>query len=274
MRPYQFTLLRYVHNVSTEEFVNIGVLLWMPEAKKLYYNISDQYSRFSDFFDGFEGSGYKYMLRSLRNRVKEISESETLKLFNHLSDILPEILLRESGCMQWSSEMFGITDDAAQEVKNIFADMIARHEVHNERKRRTEAHLARDMAEKFRQGGIEKELTRGVEIATHEYAYKFEFGWQNGVKQVLEPISFDYVNKERMDEKVNKWIGRLDGLKEETFQMTGVVAPPQDANLTEAFRQAIRRLENAPHVRKILREDEIESFIPEIKNDIEASANY
>jgi DNA-binding protein H-NS len=274
MRPYQFTLLRYVHNVSTEEFVNIGVLLWLPEEKKLFHCITDHYQRLSQFFDGFDGVGYKNMLRKLKKRIKEVSKPENSKSFEDLSDVLPAILIVESACFQWSSEMFGITNDAEQEVTKMFAEMIERHEKHLERKRREESDVTRAVAEQFRRSGIEDQLSKDVSIASHEYAYKFKFGWQNGKRQVLEPISFDYIKKDDVIEKANKWIGRLDGLKGEDFQLTGVVAAPQDSRLIEAFQQAIKRLEKAPHVRRILREDEVEGFIPEIKRDIATSSEH
>ena len=50
MSKYQYVILRYVHNVSTEEFVNIGVVMWLPEERRLLHSISEKYSRLSCFF--------------------------------------------------------------------------------------------------------------------------------------------------------------------------------------------------------------------------------
>lgn len=274
MKPYQFSLLRYVHNVATEEFVNIGVVMWVPAEKQFLYKLTERYGRLSNFFDGFNSAGYRQMLRELKHRLRDASKQETNGKVETISDLLPQIVLIESGCFQWAAAMGGITLDPSQRLNQLFAEMIERHEDQHDSTRRDEAAVMKGVVERFRQHGIAAKLSENVEIKGGKYSYKFKYGWQNGNRQVMEPISFDYEDKKLVIEKANRWAGRLYNLRqaEDDFQMTGIVAPPQDPHLTEAFNQAIEMLNDAPKVRKLIREDQIESFIPEIERDLAEAA--
>ncbi len=274
MKPYQFSLLRYVHNVATEEFVNIGVVMWVPAEKQFLYKLTERYGRLSNFFDGFNSAGYRQMLRELKHRLREAGKKETNGQIETISDLLPQIVLIESGCFQWSAAMGGIALDPAQRLNQLFAEMIERHEDQHASTRRDEAAVMKGVTERFRQHGIAAKLSENVEVKGGKYSYKFKYGWQNGKRQVLEPISFDYEDKERVIEKANRWAGRLYNLRQadDDFQMTGIVAPPQDPQLIDAFNQAIEMLADAPKVRMLIREDQVEGFIPEIERDL-AEAN-
>ncbi|MGO9273834.1 MAG: DUF3037 domain-containing protein [Terriglobia bacterium] len=46
--PYTFSVLRYVHDPVTTEFVNVGVALYAPDAKYLSAICTPHYARLSD----------------------------------------------------------------------------------------------------------------------------------------------------------------------------------------------------------------------------------
>lgn len=271
MNKYQFALLRYVHNVASEEFVNIGIVMWLPEEQRFIYRITERYARLSAFFEGFSGTKYRHMVRELQAHFRAAYKQEVGSRVQTINDLLPQLMLVESGCFQWSAPMAGLAPDPNQRLEKLFADLIVRHEPHYERPRRDEGVILHDLVNRLRQHGIEEKLRKDVEIKSNKYDYKFKLGWQNGQPQVMEPISFDYVNKEEIIEKANKWVGRLYNLQEAgDFQMTGIVAPPQRHELSTAFRQALDILSEAPKVRTLVREDQIEGFVPEIEKDLAA----
>lgn len=74
MRQYQYLILRYVHNYSTEEFVNIGILMWLPEERRFLHEISEKYSLLSSFFINFDGPGYRKMIRHIKAKLRGAPE--------------------------------------------------------------------------------------------------------------------------------------------------------------------------------------------------------
>ncbi len=47
---YTFTVLRYVHDITTGEFANVGVALFAPEAKYLGAICTPRYGRLTRIF--------------------------------------------------------------------------------------------------------------------------------------------------------------------------------------------------------------------------------
>jgi hypothetical protein len=269
MTPYQFALLRYVHNVAAEEFVNIGVVMFLPAEKRLLFTVTDRYARLSNFFEGFNRANYRRMLSDLKSRLRTASKKNVSADIETINEILPNIVAIESGCFQWSETMGGVTSDAEERLQKLYAEFITRHESRHDRPRREEKEIANALIDRLRRHGIESRLEKDVSIKSSKYEYKFKLGWQNGTRQFMEPISFDYLEKESVIEKANKWVGRLYNLKDaESFQLTGIVAAPQQRRLANAFNQAVEILKDAPNVREIIREEKIEDFIPEIEKDL------
>ena len=54
--PYTYTILRYVHDTSTGEFANVGVVLSSPEAHYANAILRPTYGRLSKMFPGFDAA--------------------------------------------------------------------------------------------------------------------------------------------------------------------------------------------------------------------------
>jgi hypothetical protein len=73
----------------------------------------------------------------------------------------------------------------------------------------------------------------------------------NGVHQVMEPISLDYLSAGEVIEKATSWSGRLFNLaKGQPFQFTGVIGAPDRDDLRDAYKRAVAILAGAPNVRQ------------------------
>jgi hypothetical protein len=63
--PYTFSVLRYIHDVVSGEFVNVGVALYAPQTRFLGVVCSGTYGRLSNFFGGIEGEHFKRIMRHI-----------------------------------------------------------------------------------------------------------------------------------------------------------------------------------------------------------------
>lgn len=274
MKAYQFVIIRYVHNLSTEEFVNIGILLWEPRERRVFYLLSERYSRLSNFFEGFNSNGYRSMLRQLKSNMRAVQRNERLlREARSVQDLAETVVSKGPSCFQWSEQMGGVAEDLSIRVRAIFANIVDRHYEKRERSRRTEHEIYRDMHKRLvqtlRKLDLLKKLESDIVIQGQHFGHKFRIGWQNGTQQFLEPISFDYSQGMDLVEKAYVWSGRLQDLSKQTkFKMTGVVAPPANEQLKKYYDEALKILEESPSIRTIVEEDKFESFLPEIKQDL------
>jgi iron-sulfur cluster repair protein YtfE (RIC family) len=270
MIPYEFLTLRYMHNLSSQEFVNIAVLMWLPETKQVKYKITCNYERILRFFR-LNDINYKKTHEVINHRLKQL-EKKTTKI-ESIENIRDLIAPNDGSCFQWSTIMGGMSSTPEKTLDYLFDDLIIKY---NNKPPSNSVHvddhkILTNIKTHLQGASLINEMQKEVEIKSPYFKYKFSYGWQNGHKQVIEPISFDLQKEHEITEKAIKWSGRLLNLGKENpteFQMTGVVASPKDEKLQEAFYHAIKIVESAPYVRKLILQDELKNFIPEIRKDI------
>jgi Protein of unknown function (DUF3037) len=277
MKPYQYAILRYVNNLSSGEFVNIGLLMWLPNDCKMIYRINHRYRRVSEFFYPFDSSGYQQMMYRVKQRClqiqKEVNEDNYnlfIKKPTHILEILDRIITEDSTCFQWSEISSGGVINPASRFEQLALEFVERHEKHTDRERQTESKILQNVEARIEACGLTRYLKENMPIVSRNYSYTFRLGWNNHVTQVLEPITFDYVNASDVVEKAITWSGRLANLaNSEEFQMTGVIAPPANNTWLNEYKRAIEILKEAPKIRELITETDFDDFIPKIKRDME-----
>lgn len=273
MKPYQFVVLRYVHDVTAGEFVNIGVVLWSP-TDGFFSKVTDRYSRLSAFFPDFDGLAYRalvrHVTRALNQASKMVSEAQMPLVSTQqpeFAQILNSLVSKDSTVLQWSGVLGGATSDPAARFVALYEEFVGQFEHTEVRPRRHETQIRTTIDRAFRRHGL-VEVSRDITLVTTEYDHTFPYGWVNGQQHVLEPISLDYLNSTDVIEKANKWTGRLHTLSHgNTFQFTGVVAAP-DESLRESYEKAVAILERAPNVRRIVRDSNVDEVAEMIAADL------
>jgi hypothetical protein len=247
MTPYQFALLRYVHDGTAGEFVNVGVVLFDAESRRLLLEISNRYGRASKFFRPFNGTAYRAMLRqverTLREAESELREPDMLEPSPHdLAAILQRILPEEENAFHFSEIMSGISEDVSQRAAELYKEFIQRYEVVEEIGRRDEEEMRRDIDRRIVGTGLEHKIDFGYLIAAAHLSHEFHAGWKNGKIQVFEPISFDLLEARSIVDKASDWTGRLYNLTKggQDFGFSALVAPPSDPHAERCFRSRAR----------------------------------
>ena len=72
--PYSFSVLRYIHDIVTGEFINIGVVLYAPKAKYLSAMCTSRYGRLSKMFSNIDGDHFRQVVRYIQTRLEEEGE--------------------------------------------------------------------------------------------------------------------------------------------------------------------------------------------------------
>lgn len=271
MRPYTFAVLRYVHDVSSQEFVNVGLAMWDHTRKVLRFRVNERYGRVARFFPDFDGNTYRQLARHLSSHVEQrIERLAQPDLFEttpeSLEKVLAALLPEDSSCFQWSAPMSGIADDPQARFEALLQEFVFRLEGAPARERRDELAIWQHLADEVQRRDLWPRIRRAVRIATDQYDYSFRIGWQNGQLNVAEPISFDLTRPQDILEKANTWAGRLFTLSRgNDFKFTAIVAPPRDRSSLESFEKCYRILKNAPTVHRIVPEEDLGDFVAEVQ---------
>ena len=273
---YSYTVLRYVHDTMTGEFVNVGVALHAPEAGYLSAICRTTYRRVSAAFPGLKGEHFRAVMRHVQARFEQMGErlptSSTASGNQTLLEIARGVLPADDSSFQWGPVGVGLAADPSQKLEALFNRMVTRYdEQPPTRVRRTDDDVWRN----FKRDLEQRRLLRFFEpktIAVQDDEVRFEHAWKNGVWHCVEPVSFDMAAAETIKDKAHKLLGQITSVHEtaENFRLYMLVARPDDDALMPAFESALSILQKMPCDKEIVQEDDHALLADRLASEVES----
>jgi hypothetical protein len=273
---YSTIILRYVHDVVTGEFANIGVVLYAPEQRFLEARFTSSYERLNAIFLKIDHLHFRALMRYMANRFEEIGgdlrDGLQVHPVNALSEIVKQVLPPDDSSLQWSQQGGGITDDPAAVLAELYKRMVERFIAGATQVSRSDEEIAKPF--KTTLGRVATKLSEKT-IETEDYQYDFRLAWKNDVWHLYEPVSFDLVDPGSIREKANKWLGRGVALSEarERFKIHFLLGEPRQVGTKQAFENALHLLEKIPAPKELVRESEVEGFAQHVAEEIRSHAS-
>jgi hypothetical protein len=272
--PYSFSILRYVHDPVTQEFVNIGVAVYSREAGFLRALCDTHYSRITAMFAKIDGDRFRQLTRYIQERVTAIGARLPSELpFEPgvaIEQLLAKVLPPDDSSIQFSHAGVGLSHDLDKTVVALFDRYVNRYTSTADSARRDDDDVWRNT---FRGPLESRHITSYLtpkKIIAPDYEYKFQQAWKNKIWHLYEPVSFDLVESGSILEKANKWVGRATSLKESSdrFKIYLLLGEPEDSQLQSTFVKAQHILSKMPGQPEFIRENEAESFAEEFEREV------
>jgi len=268
---YSTITLRYMHDVVTGEFANIGVVLYSPEQRFLEARFTTSYERLNAIFLKIDHLHYRALMRYMANRIDEIGadirDGLNVPPVTGLTEIVRQVLPPDDSSLQWSEPGGGFTENPAATLDELYKRLVERYVAGAEQVSRTDDEIAKPF--KARLGRTAEKLSK-KKIETKDYEYDFRFAWKNEIWHLYEPVSFDLVDLGSIREKANKWLGRGVALHDarEKFKIHFLLGEPRLAETRKAFENAIHLLSKIPGHKHLVRENELEQFAEHVAEEI------
>ena len=129
---YTYCVLRYVHDMTSGEFVNVGVALYAPEARYLSALCRTTYGRLTKVFPGMNAEHFKSLMRYIQARIEEqgtrTPNELPLSASSNVLEFAQAVLPPDDSSLQWSSAGSGRTADPSQTLERLFDRMVSRYE--------------------------------------------------------------------------------------------------------------------------------------------------
>lgn len=131
--PFQFAVLRYYHYSVTQEFLNIGLVIYSKEARYLQSIINKRYGRVSKAFNGIDRNNYARMVNTIEYGIERLShELETRTSFDNYPDSIEELLNRvlspDDSSLRFGGFGGGVVIDLEAELSRLFARLVEKYE--------------------------------------------------------------------------------------------------------------------------------------------------
>lgn len=272
--PYTFSVLRYVHDPVTAEFVNIGVALYAREAKYLSAICTSHYRRLSVVFEPIDGDHFRQITKFLQSRIEILGQklNSELPFANsprNIEEVLAQVLPPDNSAIQFSTAGGGFTSDPEKTLNDLYLRYVERYVSRAARPSRDDEEVWKVFKTPLEKRQIIKYL-RPKHIVAPNYDYEFTRARKNEVWHAYEPISFDLLEASSIKDKANNWLGRVISLMEskEKFTLHLLLGSPRESKLQTAYVQAKNILNKIPRKPKFIEEDEAEHFAEALKNEI------
>lgn len=258
-KPFTYTVLRYIHDVTTGEFVNVGVVVFSPEDGYLGALFRTTFRRVKSVFPTLHSDAFKASMRALDLSFKEkkslIASGNTA--CKTALDVAVGILPRDDSSLQWSPVGSGIATDMEAKLRQLYARMVTCHDDSHAAHKKGEEDVWRHFSLELQQRHI-LDRFQPKTLSVADDAVEFKHAWKNGVWHCLAPVSFDLASSESIKDKAHKWLGKLSSVREtdEAFKLYFLVGEPNRADLGGALDSALRILRKSPFPCEIYRENQ------------------
>jgi hypothetical protein len=275
-RPYTYTVLRYVHDVVTGEFVNVGVILHVPSLDYLGVRVRSSIGRLREIFPDLERNSFTRAMQAIERSVDVLARRTKVDgLFKSSVDaaaMAGRVLPKDDSSLQWSTPVgAGLTDDPEKTIDRLYERFVARYDRKGIR-RRTDEDVWRPVKQKLDERKL-SEVLREKTITGRVDDISFKHAWKNGIWHVYEPLSFDLADADGIKTKAREWLGHLAAVADgatEAFKPHFIVGAPATPGLGKAFETALAILHRAPGEPDIVEETRVDDFVSQIESEVRA----
>jgi len=218
IQPYEYAVLKYVHDPVAGECLNVGVVLISPQQEVFFDGRFEQkYSRLSGVFSHFNGEYFRQFVSRVHRQVEQIAKeingapllgASSILLEQHLKELLPD-----SGMsFRFSEVRAGITENPAEELSHLFFRYVTSQYEKEISTHRDDEAVWNTFRTPLKAHNVLSRLQEKT-FAKDDFEHTFNRAFKNGKWHVLESVTFDYVRAEQLTEKATRYIGLATALQ-------------------------------------------------------------
>jgi hypothetical protein len=271
---FTYTVLRYVHDIATGEFVNVGVGLYAPEAKYISAICNPRYGRLSKMFLEVNGDHLRSVMRYIQARFEEHAsrfngELPLTEVPKSIMEIAHNILPRDDSSLQWSEPNGGITEDPAATLDQLYVRLVEKYEQRAQLPSRQDDEVWKVFRKELESKQVLSRM-RTKRIIAKDYDYEFDHAWRNGTWNLYEPVSMDLLDADSILDKANRWLGRATNLSDSTepFHLWMLIGEPRTEKLKPAYIKALNILKKMPVQKDIISEQKANKFSSDLADEM------
>ncbi|WP_170787100.1 DUF3037 domain-containing protein [Ruegeria lacuscaerulensis] len=274
-QPYSYVVLRYVHDVVSGEFVNVGVVLLAPNDAQLHFKTRKTIGRIKHLFPDLDRPAFLSTMRSIDRGLRSLKKHvQTAGLFSkeETAEIYAKkVLPFDDSSLQWSECGSGISFDMESTFDRLFERHVIRYDT-KQKARRTDEDVWRPVRDSLKERGVNLQLETKVVTGSTD---TIEFGkaWKNGKWHAYEALSMDLADAEGIKDKARRWRGHLDAVADgatEDFHLHFLLGKPENKALLPAYENAKGILQGSSFSPEVFEDAQIDELVNEIEDEYRA----
>ena len=270
--PYSFTVIRYVHDRGAGESLNVGVIVFAPEAAFIGLEIEHRFERLSRTFSGFDGDVYRQTLQRLKESLAYVRpRAGELVGLHPLPPDAPSLLrlIWPDADLSFSAgpTLAGVTNEPLEHVtRELFRRMVtSQAPSKGEAERRSDDEVWAFYQAPLRQAKISHHLVP-KSFTAPDFEIKFDHAFQNHRWHAVQPVTMDFIRAESLQDKATRWLGNAAALKghPRLGKLYLLLGEPRQESHRSAYVKAKNLLHKMEVDHDIIEERDAEAFAHEL----------
>ncbi|TGN75979.1 DUF3037 domain-containing protein [Bradyrhizobium yuanmingense] len=275
-QQFSFVVLRYVHDILTAEFVNVGLVMYLPAEGKVIAKTRSTIGRLRGVFPDLDRPAFQLAMSNVRRGLQKIAKRKStagmFKSLESVASIAREAVPHDDSSLQWSPVGGGLTANPKETFDRLYSQFVSRYDQKTSH-RRTDEEIWRPVIAKLAERHLEARLQEKV-ISGAVDDVTFKHAWKNGQWHVYEPVSFDLAEADSIKSKAREWLGHLSAVvadgTAEPFKPHFFVGAPSDPKLIPAYEAAKKILRQAPNGPEVFEEAQLDELVSQIEDEVRA----
>lgn len=270
-KKYYFALLRYCPSYILGEQVNIGILYFFPDENKVDFVFPSTLVRLKDFYPEVQLK----VVREYLQHIKKTSQNIILETNTFFPENPQELIekffgLPNSVSIYFESPKLGFYNSIETLKKQHDTLYFQSYYAKTGRNPHDEAYLKQTFEKQLATFDFKPDLLEKQYIIQGKRSkIKFEYAWQNGVLNLVQPLSFDLTEAHSIQNKSFTWFGKLNQIKQQItdkkIHIDFLLAEPQNNALKDSCDEAIENLKDiGDDIFNVIPENKIEDYAREV----------
>nr|WP_282097985.1 DUF3037 domain-containing protein [Shewanella oncorhynchi] len=206
-----YAIIRFMPFLETEEFANVGVLLFAPQTGYSAFKLAPKrFARVTDFFDDLDGNIYQKGLHIFETELQRVTVDHAYLTGKSQLGVFQEVTRLREGVFRFGNMSAIFADDPAKKLDELYDYFVGRDFVTKEYREQVMVKTLRGGLRKnvsdmhFVQKELTGELNTAIKmplVATLDTYLK-----------VIKPLAFNHTKPMSLLEHGEKWIGRAKRL--------------------------------------------------------------
>ncbi len=130
--PFSYVVLRYIHDVLTGEFVNVGLVVALTNRPLILMNFCKTDGRVKRVFPDLDSYAYKSAIdaveRGMKGVERSLKDEGLFEAGKTAGDYARVALPHDDSSLQWSHVGFGLTEDPNKTLDHLYHRFVAQYD--------------------------------------------------------------------------------------------------------------------------------------------------
>lgn len=276
MKKFQYQIVRYIHDRTTEEFVNVGIILFQPDDNYLNCKFVNKFNRISHFFSDVKSNYFLNLLKHYKSEI-DILSKKINGLFQYpkfLADLTEQILHKDDSSLVNTEVLYIYDNDSSNILDVLFDRLVNKYNENREEIQFDDSYAWRKIYKQyFQKYDIIRNLQK-YDVKTKNDIIKFDKAWKNGVWNCYQSLSFEIKKEESIKNKVYKWSGILNEIKTsdsklKIYFLTYGIDNENNEKIKFFIEDTLQNQGNDNIKIKLIKEKDANNFAKSVKEEIE-----